>query len=250
MELEECISNLQKFGLTKGEAKVYLALLKGNSTKSGIMKSSGVSSSVVYRILEGLIKKGLASHMAVEGKKKFYPASPEKLLDLIKNEKEKVKELEQTGKRIIPFLNQISEQRVVFANIYKGSKGLKAMLKEVEGSLDDIGEWLAMGVTSHKREFFNRLWIDWHKNVRPKYKTKAKFLFCEKDTKYYKALKEVPLSKVKYLTSIPLSCITVAGKLSLIMKYANPPHFLLIKDKDIAKTMREIFKFLWRTAKN
>ncbi|NIO44769.1 MAG: hypothetical protein GTN36_04425, partial [Candidatus Aenigmarchaeota archaeon] len=197
MRTDEAFTYLLNFGLTRGEARVYLALLKGNSTKSEIIKNSGVSSSVVYEILERLMKKGLASSITIDNKKRFHATTPEKLLDIIENEKKKIKGLEKNGKMIIPFLRQISREKTLFANVYKDSDGLKSLLKEIEEDFkkQKIKEWLAMGVTAYKNELFNRLWLNWHKNVRSRYKVKAKFLFCEKDTKYYKDLKKVSLSK-------------------------------------------------------
>jgi predicted transcriptional regulator len=251
MRTEEVFSNLLKFGLTKGEARVYLALLKGSSAKSEIIKNSGVSSSIVYEILEKLMKKGLASYTVVEGKKKFYASNPEKLFDLIEDERKRVENLSKDANRMITFLKQITKDKVLFANTYKNSDGLKAMLKEIEDEIKrgEIKEWLAMGVTSYKNESFNSLWLKWHKNFRARHNIKARFLFCEKGSKYYNDLKKISLSEVRYLTSIPLSCITVAGGSSLIMKYANYPYFLHIKDADVANTIREIFNFLWNIAK-
>ena len=53
---------LESVGLTKSEAKVYLALLElGSSSKGPIVKRSGVASSKVYELLDKLIAKGLVS---------------------------------------------------------------------------------------------------------------------------------------------------------------------------------------------
>jgi len=251
MRTEEAFFSLIRLGLTEGEAKVYLTLLKGSSTKSEIVKGSGISSSIVYEILEKLIKKGLASYAVVENKKKFYASNPEKLFDLIEDERKRVENLSKDANRMMPFLKQITKEKVLFANTYKNSDGLKAMLKEIEDEVKrgEIKEWLAMGVTSHKNESFNSLWLKWHKNFRVKHKIKARFIFCEKSSKYYNDLKKTSLSEVRYLTSIPLSCITVAGDSSLIMKYVSYPYFLHIKDADVANTIREIFNFLWGIAK-
>ena len=58
---------LEEIGLTKGEIKVYLTLLKiGNTTSGRIINESGVSRSKVYDVLERLKQKGLAIHKASE----------------------------------------------------------------------------------------------------------------------------------------------------------------------------------------
>ena len=58
---------LEELGLTKGEIKVYLTLLKlGETTTGKIVEEAGISSGKIYEILEKLIRKGLASFIIKE----------------------------------------------------------------------------------------------------------------------------------------------------------------------------------------
>jgi sugar-specific transcriptional regulator TrmB len=150
MRAEQIVSYLLKLGLTEGEAKVYITLLKGSSSKSEIIKNSEVSSSVIYKILEKLMRRGLVSYIDKDGKRKFYASNPEKLLDIIANERKRVGELEKNGRAMIPLLKQIPKEKLLFATVYKGLDGLKAMIKEIEDEIKnkETDEWLAMGVTS------------------------------------------------------------------------------------------------------
>ena len=77
---------LEDLGLTKGEVKVYLALIGLGETTSGpIVEQSGVSVSKVYQILNRLAKKGLSSHI-LKGKTKYFKAAdPNRLLDYLQN---------------------------------------------------------------------------------------------------------------------------------------------------------------------
>ena len=69
---------LEDIGLSKGETKVYLALLKMGATKTGPLAARAeVSSSKVYKILDRLIKKGLVGHIT-RGKVKHFTAMPPK----------------------------------------------------------------------------------------------------------------------------------------------------------------------------
>ena len=78
------IEVLQRIGLTQGESKVYLALLKlGQTTTGPIVKRAGVTTSKSYKILARLEEKGLVSHVYKKKVKHFKAASPEKVLDLI-----------------------------------------------------------------------------------------------------------------------------------------------------------------------
>jgi len=63
---------LEGIGLTKGEVKVYLTLLKTGETTTGkIIDNSGLSSGKIYEILEKLIKKGLVAYIIKEKTKKL-----------------------------------------------------------------------------------------------------------------------------------------------------------------------------------
>ena len=73
---------LEEIGLTPGEAKVYLALLRiGQSSTGAIAKESQVSRSKLYIILDKLAKKGLIGHL-VKGKIVYFKAmEPQRILD-------------------------------------------------------------------------------------------------------------------------------------------------------------------------
>jgi predicted transcriptional regulator len=246
---------LEKIGLTKGESKVYLALLElGTSTKTSIVRKSVVSPSIVYEILEKLIKKGLVSSITVENVKYFQANEPTMLLELVRKEKEEINEKERVIKSLIPLLRfkKDTGKKILFASVYEGLEGLKAMLHEVveeEFKKNKTKEWLAMGVTSYKKESFNKFWAYWHGKVRPRYKVRAKFIFSEKGTEYFYTLKKTPLSQVRYILSSTPVCVTVTGKKVLVMKYADPSYFVSITNQDVAYTFKEFFKNIWRMAK-
>ena len=72
---------LQKIGLTAGESKVYMALLKiGSSTTGPIVDEAKVSRSKVYHIIERLMSKGLVTSIVKTKTKYFQAADPHKLL--------------------------------------------------------------------------------------------------------------------------------------------------------------------------
>ena len=80
---------LEEIGLTKGEIKVYLTLLKlGETTTGKIIEKAQISGGKIYVILDKLIKKGLASYIIKEKTKHFSAANPNKILEYI-NKKEK-----------------------------------------------------------------------------------------------------------------------------------------------------------------
>lgn len=74
------IKGLVQIGLTEYEAKVYLALLKQPETSGyEVSRLSGVPRSKVYETLEGLVRKGAATSLTLDGKQ-IYQALPHELL--------------------------------------------------------------------------------------------------------------------------------------------------------------------------
>jgi HTH-type transcriptional regulator, sugar sensing transcriptional regulator len=79
------LDDLISIGLTSGEAKVFLTLLKLGSAKVGqIVKDSHVSYSKVYDVLERLSAKGLISHIVLGNVKHFNAVEPYRLEEYIK----------------------------------------------------------------------------------------------------------------------------------------------------------------------
>ena len=76
-------------GLTKNEAKVYLALLKlGSATAVEITKQSHVHRVNAYDVLERLQQKGLIATVFSAKKRVYEAANPEQLATLIKEKQE------------------------------------------------------------------------------------------------------------------------------------------------------------------
>ena len=69
-------TQLQELGLTEGEAKVYLALVKhGLATVGPVVKESRVAYSNIYEILARLQEKGLVTFI-IKSKTHHYRAVP------------------------------------------------------------------------------------------------------------------------------------------------------------------------------
>src|SRR5919112_3807650 len=136
------ISELMELGLTNGEAKVYLSLLKLGSSKVGsIVKDCRVSYSKVYDVLERLILKGLVSYVLIGNIKHFNAVEPYRLQDYIQKKEEQIKLQKDKASKIIPNLVSIvnkrrenkhsgfkSATRAIeknHAEIFKGDQGLR-----------------------------------------------------------------------------------------------------------------------------
>ena len=77
------IQELQKIGLSANEATVYLASLEmGPSTILELSKQSKIKRPTTHFVMEGFIKKGLASSFEKGKKRYFVVESPERLLTI------------------------------------------------------------------------------------------------------------------------------------------------------------------------
>lgn len=129
---------LEGIGLSRGEAKVYLALLEaGQSTSGPIVKRSGISSSKVYEILGKLMEKGLVSTVVKNGKKNFSAIEPRKLLEYLDEREAELGKQKDELKRMLPYFLERKaeagkEQNAEVAYGFKGLVGLANRL--IEGS--------------------------------------------------------------------------------------------------------------------
>src|SRR3989344_1798852 len=121
---------LENIGLTDGEIRVYLALIKlGPSTSGPITDKSKVSSSKIYNILERLMQKGIVSYIIKEKTRYYQAEDPLKIKEYL-NQKEKdfQKQKEEVDKLIPQLqLQKQLEKTKSEAQIYKGFKGIQAV---------------------------------------------------------------------------------------------------------------------------
>ncbi len=122
------ISNtLQSIGLSEGESRVYLALLKlGSVPVNKLKEETNLHRTTIYDFLEKLLNKGLISYV-IKNNVKFYNAThPNKLYDFIKEKEDNVKDL-------LPELIKLAEfhKEEIKVEVFKGVEGIKTVLNDV-----------------------------------------------------------------------------------------------------------------------
>lgn len=140
---------LAKLGLSILEAEVYLGLLQRKLTTAGALsKHIGMKRSTVYTILDSLIEKGLVSTTQVESVKHYQAASPDRIADFLRKQKEDlaIKEgifYELSGDLDALYQNKLTAPKVT---IFEGKNGVNTLLMK---NLDDkpkevlvIGEYM------------------------------------------------------------------------------------------------------------
>ena len=157
---------LREAGLSKGESKVYLALVEiGESTVGPIARKADVSLSKIYEILDNLIRKGLVSSVTKNNVKYFLPADPERIIDYLKNKKDKINEAEEKVRHILPDIKSRAQrsERAGVLTLFEGFRGIKTFYEQLLRRLARNDCIYAMGIPRYSAERYEGYFLDWNK---------------------------------------------------------------------------------------
>ena len=233
---------LEDLGLSKGEIKVYLTLLKLGPTKVGkIIGKSKMASSAVHNSLNTLVEKGLVSYIK-KGKIKFYQAVPAKqLIDFIEDKKERVLQ-------ILPELElkqKLAEEKQE-AEIFEGQKGVIAMLNSLfgDGEKGDEYRFFATFLEERNEEiqnFFQKF------DIKRKDKCLiVKGLAQKRIEHLFKGRKTLKMKFVDF--PIPSNIGIFKGKVVFIT-WGDKPIGYLIKSPQIYEMFGDLFDSIWKSVK-
>ena len=240
---------LEEIGLTKSEINVYLALLElGSSSTGKIVDKSKASSSKIYEILDRLMQKGLVSFIVKSGVKYFEAAPPERIMDYMREKEEKFNQQKQELKHIIPELElkrKLSKYKSE-ATIFKGIEGAKTVYDDILKTLKKGDEYYLMGAHKVTQPFFD--FIRHYHRQRVKKGIKIKILYSEAGKEWAKAIKDLPLTQIKFAPSQLLSSSFVlmyADKTLLIVATKTDLTFFRIENKEVTDSFKSQFELLW-----
>jgi len=243
---------LEEIGLTEGESKVYLALLKLGATKTGLLaKEAGVSSSKVYKILDRLIKKGLVGHVT-RGKIKYFTAmEPKRVLEYMEEKEKALEKKKELVKELIPQLEmeQKLAEKVTEAVIYEGFKACTNFFKSIIDELNSGDTYFVIGAgygtTSALRPFFHN-----HHTRRAKKGIKLKML-ANFDTKKDIEPPTKKKAEIRYLPQYLITNMEIVfyDKKAFLVMWTKSPVGFLIKNEEAVKSFRSYCNAFWKMAK-
>ncbi|MDA3836240.1 MAG: hypothetical protein PF542_01320 [Nanoarchaeota archaeon] len=238
--------DLEKLGLNRNEAKVYLGLLKlGSATASELVKQIGVHRNIIYDNLEKLIEKGLASYITNESKKTFRAQDANSILEFLEKKKESIEKDMLTAKELIPKINKLkkdnSEEQD--AQIFRGIKGMKKVLSEI---LEAKENWV-LGMTNKSTEILGEtFWANYNSKIKDK-KIKERLLVNSN----FEEISSLEKNKNVQIKTLPkeLNQITETilfdGKIATFI-YSEKPLAFIVKDKDLFLANQKQFEFFWK----
>lgn len=234
---------LRRIGLSEGEIRVYNTLLEiGATSINNIHKRIGIDRRNIYDILNKLIQRGLVSYIETDGKRTFRISNPDKLLSYIEEKKSDLNEIKDEISKIIPTMQDIfkSEKQEMFAEIFNGPEGLKAVWDDLLNY--DAIYWIGSGMYVPKR--FPAYWKEWNKR-RIKKKVKSYHLFryekrIEVDKKLFLTCKFLP----KEFSGNPTVTVAYGDKVAQMLLGEKISVFV-IKSRELAENYKNYHKFLW-----
>lgn len=260
------ISILKEAGLTEGEVKVYLALIRlGLTTIGPIVKESHVAHSIIYKILDNLKEKGLVSYIVKEKTKHFQAAQPQKIIDYIEERKEKLNESKQKIEQLLPKIMAFAQPAEgVSAQVFEGFKGFITAWEICYTKLKKGEEYHSWGVYPYQEERFHLYWQRDHKR-REKVGFNGKILFNQgtdlkilRNRNSYRGLEarymptplQTPAWFVVYKDVTNISLQTRKGiKNTEEISKINIPFSVVIINQEIADTFEVFFQDLWKRSK-
>ena len=241
-------TDLEKLGLNRNEAKVYLGLLKkGQATASELVKAIGVHRNIVYDNLEKLIDKGLVSYVVEGTKRKFIAEKPQSIIEFLETKKKNLDEEIKSASDLIPQINALlftskSDQETF---LFRGIRGIKKILEDMLGSK----EFWIIGVSNASVEILGETYWTNFNQKRKNSKIKEHLLF-NADFKNIVQISE-KLSEHKRLPPelIQITELMIFEDHVAIIVYSGEPLGVVIKNKEVFNAFKKQFDFLWNLSK-
>lgn len=234
---------LQEYGLSEKEARVYVACLKtGACTANRISELADLRRGTTYDVLESLKEKGLVSQFKKEKKLQFQAIDPRELVSLLKDKQAKIQ-------RVIPELialrKTIREKSEV--RFFKGLKGVfilvNELYKEKEPLLYGSSEKIDAFLSHLPKSFAQR-------RVEEKIKLRAVFEKSEEVNYRIRDSAVKKVTRIKYLAlmkNMPTATFIAGDKVGIVTLEREITG-VLIKSEEVSKTQRIIFENYWRQA--
>ena len=241
-------TQLEKLGLNRNEARVYLALLgRGEATAQELIKALGVHRNIVYDNIEKLAEKGLVSFMTDGPKRKFVAEKPAAVMEYLKNKRKMIDIEINDARKLLPEITKIlgttsSKQEVT---LFKGIAGLKKILLEIVQSKQS---W-CIGITNESVKILGETFWKNYNLKKKQYKTEEWLLWNHdyKDTvilKNKKVHNRILQKEIEQVTET----IMWNNKVGVFV-YSQEPLVIVMENREIFRMYRSHFEFLWKLSK-
>lgn len=239
----ELVETLQRFGLTKNEASVYLSLLQlGPSPVLAIARRTGLKRPTIYLILDELIGHGFAALVPQEKKKLFIALPPDRFEEKLERQTELIRQVlpeltalyrTQTAKPAI----QIFESREGIMNVYKEITNFKAS--------EILGFFSIEAIPQEFQETFD-VFI---RSLKEKRMTLREIVYTKNKQHFYiQKTKNMPNHKIRFTdpkNKFVTDNFIYGNKVAL---FSFKKRFaVVIESEDVIKSLRALFELAWQS---
>src|SRR3989344_2956995 len=242
--------HLEKIGLSRQEAKVYINTLKlGIAKASEIAQKSDIKREASYYILKTLQEKGFISEVIKSGVKYYNAVQQKRILEIIEEEKQQKTEF---IKEILPDLESLQNIALTRPKIevYEGLAGLKTVLSLlVQNKNQTIFGYVPEKIIDLLPIF----------SLQFRKKRKENKIFIKVITEKSKLTEELKKKDKEELREIKFNDSIIKGmdvavyiqNESIIIIKANEKEQLgvYIKEENVAKLQKSIFEEVWKIVK-
>ena len=245
--------SLERIGLTQGEIKVYIALLKiSPSTVGNIIKGSQVSSSKVYDILDRLNKKGLVGVISKNNTKLFEAKNPDRIKEFIELRERELRENKKEVEKALPELQSLYKNResTQEAEILQGTNGIKTFTEMIISKLEKGDTFYILGAPRESTELLGPYFKEWH-DRRAKKGIKCKIIYNKESEERAKKIGKLPLTETRIMQSgiITPAIIDIGKDYVATLVFGDRPLVFVIKNKKVSESYLTYFELLWKVAK-
>ncbi|MBU2053121.1 MAG: helix-turn-helix domain-containing protein [Nanoarchaeota archaeon] len=236
---------LEKFGLTKTEEKVYLALTQlGSSFVSEIIKKTQLHRTTVYDVLDRLLEKGFVSFIIKNKLKEYSTTSPSKLLDIALEEEEEAKEKHKLAQEVIKKIQSLKKESKSTspAQIFVGLQGQKNIMKDI---VDTGKNFYVFGSQGKFEENLSLYTEQWARQRREKNIT-ARIIATEGTESPIWKLNQIKFLPKEYQS--PAATIIYGSKVAIFI-HEEPILIVLIESEKLVKSYLNYFNLLWGIAR-
>ena len=232
---------LQNIGFTEKEALAYLALMElGSGTITDIAQRAKLKRSIIYILLEGLIKRGYVSEIPETKINRYIAAEPTKILNDLKDKTANFKNL-------LPSFLAIYNKTVwkPKINYFEGNEGLRKIYRYISqcktgyfiSSTERLEEYLPEEV---------EYWVTGKLNKSSPLVAKHLLSNTQADRDFAKKLKDTD-HQFRFLPkvlSLDMDISIYENKVALT-SLGDHPFIVVIESKELHNSLKTIFDLLW-----
>lgn len=247
------LEDLPQIGLTRGEMKLYEALLElGECTRTELVKKSGISASKIYDVASRLMDKGIISSVKKNNVIHFCAANPEKLIHFLEEKERKIESERKIIDGLMPRLmaKYLENSEQVEVEVFYGWDGMRTVLNDVVKSLGKGDYNYIFGANrGYDSEQADIVFSQYYQKKKKKgFGTKIIFNDDLRSNKKRTKIFSVDPNEMRFLDQDSFLEIHLYKNTVLMIMLLKRPIVMRVRSKEASRSFKGFFDILWKQA--